>query len=417
MSKWSALGALGEAASGAGDYFGTLGETKRKAEVLAQARAMKLEDRAEGRAYDKTLLGDKRTHEGDLLKAKNELDATIRGESHDDAVELVDRKEGYRAKAASDAAKLALLNKKNQEARDLDKTKEKELRDMTYSETDEEGYAFSWGTDGKRHYSNGSVFQNGVMLKGAGGVDVEAEEPVEDSPSTLPPESLIGRDAGNDMPLEEVEPEEAVASVDPRGAPDPQWVRDRAEDNSLTPAQAAIAVRIAVVDENIDQLEAIVKYGVDGTSGNKLVTDFLGKDTVFGKLSANDETRSYNRIAFNIVEPLLRQATGAAAPDQEVRNYMSSLMPAYGDSPELVQDKIYQLRMLTYANEASLLNNVTMADIKRSIQQGRGIEYQQKLMREGKDGLKERKSDDEGYSGSMRSDIHAKYGKPKGSPK
>lgn len=50
MANWSAIGALGTAASGAGDYFGKLGETKRKAEVLAQARAMELADKADERS-------------------------------------------------------------------------------------------------------------------------------------------------------------------------------------------------------------------------------------------------------------------------------------------------------------------------------------------------------------------------------
>lgn len=55
MANWSAIGALGTAASGAGDYFGKLGETKRKAEVLAQARAMELADKADERSYQEGL--------------------------------------------------------------------------------------------------------------------------------------------------------------------------------------------------------------------------------------------------------------------------------------------------------------------------------------------------------------------------
>lgn len=46
MANWAAISALGTAASGAGDYFGTVALDKKKQDMLAQARANKLEDSA-----------------------------------------------------------------------------------------------------------------------------------------------------------------------------------------------------------------------------------------------------------------------------------------------------------------------------------------------------------------------------------
>lgn len=59
---WSALSALGEAAKGAGNYFGTLTSMKLKEERLAQARAEQVADRDEGREYAEGQLADKRAY-------------------------------------------------------------------------------------------------------------------------------------------------------------------------------------------------------------------------------------------------------------------------------------------------------------------------------------------------------------------
>ena len=51
MSNWAAIGALGTAAEGAGNYFGIIAKEKIVSERLAEARANKLADVKEGREF------------------------------------------------------------------------------------------------------------------------------------------------------------------------------------------------------------------------------------------------------------------------------------------------------------------------------------------------------------------------------
>lgn len=56
------------------------------------------------------------------------------------------------------------------------------------------------------------------------------------------------------------------------------------------------------------------------------------------------QSRTFDSALFNAVNALLRIQTGATAPEDEVRRYMSNLGPNFGDKPEDVQFKITQLR-------------------------------------------------------------------------
>lgn len=86
------------------------------------------------------------------------------------------------------------------------------------------------------------------------------------------------------------------------------------------------------------------------TSGLKSlgkVEQFLEKDPnlpvkqlIPGKLAS----RSFDSALFGAVDTLLRIRTGATAPEEEIRRYMSAYGPQAGDSPEDVAFKINQLK-------------------------------------------------------------------------
>ena len=65
----------------------------------------------------------------------------------------------------------------------------------------------------------------------------------------------------------------------------------------------------------------------------------LTKQKIPGKFFS----RSFDNALFNTVDALLRIRTGAAAPEEEVRRYMASLGPNFGDSAEVVEQKLNNL--------------------------------------------------------------------------
>lgn len=55
-------------------------------------------------------------------------------------------------------------------------------------------------------------------------------------------------------------------------------------------------------------------------------------------------TGEFDTLGFAVVDNMLRIATGAAAPDTEIRRYMNQYLPAAGDSPATLQTKLNALR-------------------------------------------------------------------------
>jgi len=67
--------------------------------------------------------------------------------------------------------------------------------------------------------------------------------------------------------------------------------------------------------------------------------DILTKQLIPGKFVS----RTFDSALFNAVDALLRIRTGAQAPEKEIRRYMSSLGPTFGDDPKTVEFKLKQL--------------------------------------------------------------------------
>jgi hypothetical protein len=68
--------------------------------------------------------------------------------------------------------------------------------------------------------------------------------------------------------------------------------------------------------------------------------EIINKQLIPGKF----ESRSFDASLFGAVDTLLRIRTGATAPEQEIRRYMSAYGPSFGDKPKDVDFKINQLK-------------------------------------------------------------------------
>ena len=102
---------------------------------------------------------------------------------------------------------------------------------------------------------------------------------------------------------------------------------------------------------------ALAQSGLRGLSDAEqlLSSDpsLITKQLVPGKFFS----REYESAITRAVEGLLRLRTGAVAPDSEVKRYKESFTPQFGDSPEVAQYKLEQLRQ-DYQNILSQLGNV-----------------------------------------------------------
>lgn len=83
-----------------------------------------------------------------------------------------------------------------------------------------------------------------------------------------------------------------------------------------------------------------------GLRALKTVQEEIGKDqTILTKqlTPGKFQSRKFDSALFNAINSLLRIQTGATAPEEEVRRYMSSLGPNFGDDPQAISFKIEQL--------------------------------------------------------------------------
>jgi len=55
-------------------------------------------------------------------------------------------------------------------------------------------------------------------------------------------------------------------------------------------------------------------------------------------------SREYDTAAFSAAEALLRMRSGAAVPEQEVRRYMTKVMPVFGDDAKTIKLKLQRLK-------------------------------------------------------------------------
>lgn len=94
----------------------------------------------------------------------------------------------------------------------------------------------------------------------------------------------------------------------------------------------------------------------------------LTKQKIPGKFFSRD----FDNSLFNTVDTLLRLRTGAAAPESEVRRYMASLGPNFGDSPQVVEQKLNNLAADLSAAAGQAPSQVSVSPVPQGSMQGAG---------------------------------------------
>ena len=286
MANWAAIGALGTAAEGAGNYFGQLNAQKIREERLAQARGEKLADRAhnEKRADDATATAKEDARLADI--ADEEQRQLRRTEGKADGTALRATLLAERTSAAADAEVLA--TSQEQADYERDQARRSEEIDRTW-------------TDPK----TGEIFE--IMKDGS------------------------DRSTGRfNLPDEDY--------VDPNAPPED---RGRVADmEDLSEAQMKIEYQRAGAQAGFDDMLQAMRDGYEPTDYARGIFDKYAVKSDITNEFASQQGQLYHRGATQLYENLLRRATGAAAPDTEVARYAEMFIPRPGDHPSVVEAKL-----------------------------------------------------------------------------
>ncbi|MCY3569324.1 MAG: hypothetical protein OXH38_11895 [Chloroflexi bacterium] len=106
-------------------------------------------------------------------------------------------------------------------------------------------------------------------------------------------------------------------------------------------ANAATAIALAMTDLLAPGQGGRPRFESLTNVGNRVVDRLLP-----GAVGLGEDYEIASRAASRAVEGLLRQASGAATPDQEVARYIRDLAPGLGDEPGTVRHKLEQLAIL-----------------------------------------------------------------------
>ena len=286
MANWAAIGALGTAAEGAGNYFGQLNAQKIREERLAQARGEKLADRAhsEKRADDATEVAKE--------------DARLAGIADEEQRQL-ERREGKSDSSDLRATILAERQGAAVSARELAVSQEQADHDRDQGRLGEE-IDRVW-TDPK----TGEIFE--IMKDGS------------------------DRSTGRfNLPDEDY--------VDPDAPPED---RGRVADmKELSEASMKIEYQRAGAQAGFDDMLQAMKDGYEPTDWVRGNWDKLVIQSDLTNEFASGQGQLFQRGATQLYENLLRRATGAAAPDTEVDRYAEMFIPRPGDHESVVTAKL-----------------------------------------------------------------------------
>lgn len=198
----------------------------------------------------------------------------------------------------------------------------------------------------------------GRGLQGAGNLNVQSLSKI--PPAAANVVSQIGgqNEQAQTAPTAPVQPQQSFSPV-PQVDPTVQTGGNQGEIQ-----QALIALMLAD-PKNASAYKSIMEMmgggGVKVNSTEKVKIDLAnsglrGLDSA-EQLLANDPgivnkqlvpgkffTREYQSAITRAVEGLLRARSGAAVPESEVKRYINEFTPVFGDSPEIAQTKLQQLR-------------------------------------------------------------------------
>jgi len=353
MSNWAAIGALGTAAEGAGNYFGIIAKEKIVSERLAEARANKLADVEEAResADGARLQGLKDADDARLQGIQDHLVVTGAANAE------YDRRQVFSAGIA-------------------DRNLVDEVSEVKPAHN-RIGTTLKEGSDGLMYAQY--VTDSGITYV----LPVQNGKPSDLPPGAIPvPEGQNASDVINGETQNDIDP--AYYKVDPAMQNVAQQLggTKRSSDGNFkgkmsAPDQARQDDSLKLINA-VGNMKKLMSPGEDGKPGYNPTgwQGYIDQLTAGGwtNFAASGPGQEFQREAIDASETLLRLATGAAAPEPEVERYRQLYVPEAGDSTNTVKAKMAGLDNMIHVlgglKEQLDLGNITQQQYANAVEDG-----------------------------------------------
>ena len=341
MSNWAAIGALGTAAEGAGNYFGIIAKEKIVSQRLAEARSNKLADTAEARKYSEEMTVGAAVTQAELRETNKEIDLKAADVAYGVSEE---RRLG---RNATDAA-IEVEAEAAEYARD-------EARDGLEGNQDERvGTSLQEGPNGVMYAqyitNEGETYVLPVRVgKPSNGIP-EGGIPVAEGQT--PADAIAGAEV---VPVPEAVPDPEVVIAPAYSGVEPSMQETAQKLGGDAKATDYFKGKMSASDQarqddalkliySVGNMKKILSPGEDGEPGYD-PTGWGGlKDQLFAggwtNFAASADGQVFQREAIDASETLLRLATGAAAPQPEVERYRQLYVPEAWDDAATVAAKM-----------------------------------------------------------------------------
>ena len=321
MANWAAIGALGTAAEGAGNYFGQVHMERKKAERLAQVRAEKLADVKDNRAHTASLLEDSNERADGLLEDKKEYDADL-------LEDRTDREDFVYERGQEDKSDL------RQELRFFDRLDENEQRAYDRMTLEEQ-----------RKYK---VDREAADLK------IENEQwsgqfwTADKGPDAGKIYKVLKDGSKVLTPFEEMtdgERYEAKVYTDAKAA----RAKAAAAGLDLTESQSKVMIHFGNGAAAINDMNKALQLSAGDAAGTKesLIRQF-GEGGVTTAWMESETAQLYNQAAYVALEATLRHKSGAALKTDEIVLEAKKYQIEAGNTPAVIAQKMESLHRAVY---------------------------------------------------------------------
>jgi|TARA_B110000914_G_scaffold223220_1_gene238254 hypothetical protein len=321
MANWAAIGALGTAAEGAGNYFGQVHMERKKAERLAQVRAEKLADVKDNRAHTASLLEDSNERADGLLEDKKEYDADILGDKHDREDFVYERGQDDKSDLRAETRFFDRLDEDEQRAWDrmtLEEQRDYKIkREAADLKIDNEQWSGQFwtadsGPDAGRIYK---------VLKDGSKVETPFEE------------------------MTDGERYESKVYMDAKAAK----LKAAGEGLDLTESQSKVMIHFGNGAAAINDMNKALHLSSGDAAGTKqsLIRQ-IGQSGVTTTWLESEEAQLYNQAAYVALEATLRHKSGAALKVEEIILEAKKYQIEVGNTPAMIAQKIESLHRAVY---------------------------------------------------------------------
>jgi hypothetical protein len=321
MANWAAIGALGTAAEGAGNYFGQVHMERKKTERLAQVRANKLADRKDNREHTASLLENSQEHTADLLGEKKDYDAGLLDDRNDRSDMEYNRNKDDQSDLRAETRFWDRLNENEQRAYDrmtLEEQREYKVnREAEDLKIDNEQWSGQFWTADKGPDA-GKIYK--VLKDGS-----KVETPFEEMTAGEKYESKVFMDA-------------RAAKLEAAG-----------EGLDLTESQSKVMIHFGNGAAAINDMNKALQLSEGNAASTKesLIRQF-GEGGVTTAWMEGETAQLYNQAAYVALEATLRHKSGAALKTEEIVLEAKKYQIEAGNSPAVIAQKMESLHRAVY---------------------------------------------------------------------